>query len=158
MSERSATHDTFTLERVYHAAPARVFAAWSNRDAKARWTGCHVGASFEMDFRVGGRDIFRGGPAGGPVYLVETLYHDIVPDQRIVLTYDMYADDTRISVSLQTIEFKPEGAGTRLIFTEQGVYLDGHAVPAHREHGTGSALDRLADELSDQSQQQESAT
>jgi len=147
MSEPSVIHDTFTVERVYDALPSRVFAAWSNRESKMRWNGCHPGATFEMDFRVGGRDTFRGGPDGGPVYLVDTLYHDIVPERRIVLSYDMYADDARISVSLQTIELRPEGGGTRLVFTEQGVYLDGQAVSGPREHGTGSALDRLGDLL-----------
>ena len=143
MIDRSAAHNTFVVERLYRASPARVFAAWTSVEAKTRWAGCHEGARHEMDFRVGGRELYTGGPASGPVYRVETLYHDIVPSRRIVLTYDMYADDTRLSVSLQTVEFKPEGAGTRLVFTEQGVYLDGHDVPDGREHGTGYALDRL---------------
>jgi hypothetical protein len=37
----------------------------------------------------------------------------------------------------------PEGTGTRLIYTEQGVYLDGYEDPAEREHGTGILLDAL---------------
>ena len=37
MSERSATHGTFTLERVYEASPARVFKAWADPAIKARW-------------------------------------------------------------------------------------------------------------------------
>ena len=41
-------------------------------------------------------------------------YHGIVPDQRIVTTYEMYLDEKRISVSLATLEFKPDGAGTRI--------------------------------------------
>lgn len=150
MSERSAAHDTFVIERVYNASPARVFAAWSSIEAKTGWAGCHEGARHEMDFRVGGRETHRGGPAGGPEYVVEAVYHDIVPDCRIVIGYTMDADGKRLSVSLQTVEFKPEGAGTRLIFTEQGVYLDGRDVPAHREHGTGVALDRLGEVLSAQ--------
>ena len=42
----------------------------------------------------------------------------------------MYMDKTRISVSLATVEFKPDGQGTRLVYTEQAVYLDGHDEPA----------------------------
>ncbi|WP_255662547.1 hypothetical protein [Myxococcus sp. RHSTA-1-4] len=41
MTERSATHATFTIERTYAASPARVFAAWSRLEAKARWFSCH---------------------------------------------------------------------------------------------------------------------
>jgi uncharacterized protein YndB with AHSA1/START domain len=70
-----------------------------------------------------------------------------VPDQRIVYTYDMHMDDKRISVSLATIELEPAGKGTRLIFTEQGAFLDGYDIPADREHGTGGLLDNLGKEL-----------
>jgi uncharacterized protein YndB with AHSA1/START domain len=70
-----------------------------------------------------------------------------VPDRRIVLTYDMHLDEARISVSLATVEFKPEGAGTRLVFTEQGAFLDGYDDPAQREQGMRDLLDALATAL-----------
>ena len=70
-----------------------------------------------------------------------------MPDQRIVYSYDMHLDGARISVSLATVEFKPEGAGTRMIFTEQGVFLDGYDDPAGRERGTRALLDNLDAEL-----------
>jgi uncharacterized protein YndB with AHSA1/START domain len=55
----------------------------------------------------------------------------------------MHLDDARISVSLATVEFTPEGAGTRLVFTEQGAFLDGYDDPAQRERGTRDLLDAL---------------
>lgn len=73
----------------------------------------------------------------------DCCYQDIVPDQRIICSYDMHLDDARISVSLTTIEFKPEGTGTRQIFTEQGVFLDGTDSAATREQGTQGLLDNL---------------
>ena len=117
---------------------------------KARW---FVGpdewtkGAYQLDFRVGGRERISGGPPGGPVHTYEARYHDIVPDERIVVSYDMYADTTRISVSLGTVEFAPTDAGTRLTYTEQGVYLDGADQPAAREHGTRALFDNLAAEL-----------
>ncbi len=77
-------------------------------------------------------------PGGGPVHSYEARYQDIIPNERIVSTYDMHLDGARISVSLATIEFKPAGTGTRLILTEQGAYLDGHDQPEMRPSGTGS--------------------
>jgi hypothetical protein len=56
----------------------------------------------------------------------------------------MLVDGIRISVSVATAEFEPEGDGTRLVFTEQGAFLDGHEIPARREQGMGSLLDSLA--------------
>lgn len=150
MTERSVEHATFVVERTYDAPPARVFAAWADPAVKARWFAGPEEwgpAEFALDFRVGGREISRGGPPGGPVHTYEGRYQDIVPDERIVVAYDMHLDQTRISVSLSTVELKPAGAGTRLTLTEQGAFLDGHDTPAQREGGTGSLLDALGAEL-----------
>jgi uncharacterized protein YndB with AHSA1/START domain len=149
MSERSIEHATFVVERTYDASPGRVFAAWADPVAKGRWFGGgeEEAAEYELEFRVGGRELNRGAGPDGEVYTYEARYQDIVPDQRIVYTYDMHRDETRISVSLATVELKPEGGGTRLIFTEQGAYLDGEDKPSDREQGTGSLLDALGAEL-----------
>ena len=37
MTTRSAQHGTIRLERRYKAAPARVFAAWAEPEARAKW-------------------------------------------------------------------------------------------------------------------------
>lgn len=146
MTDRTVVHATFVIERSYPAAPARVFAAWADPTAKSRWfagpdewqAGPH-----ELDFRVGGREQVSGGPPGGPVHTFDACYHDIVPNERIISSYDMYLDGTRISSSLATVEFIADDAGTRLIYTEQGAFLDGHDAPAERERGTAELLDAL---------------
>ena len=64
MTVRSAKHATFTIERVYPAAPARVFAAWSNKEAKTAWAYCHPEwpvSDHVFDFREGGCEL-RPGP------------------------------------------------------------------------------------------------
>ena len=96
-----------------------------------------------MDFRVGGKEFNYGGPPSGQAHRFDAVYQDIVPDERIVYTYDMHLDDVRISVSLTTIELFPDGAGTRLKFTEQGAFLDAFDNPAVREEGTKGLIDAL---------------
>ena len=147
--ERSVTHATFSIERRYDASPRRVFAAFAEREIKAHWFGGpeEWSPEHEMDFRVGGEEISRGGPVGGPVHTMRARYHDIVPNERIVFTYDLYLDETRISVSLATVEFKTEGNGTRLTFTAQDVFLDGYDDAGAREQGTRGLLDALGEEL-----------
>lgn len=146
MIERSAVHGSFTIERIYDAAPTRVFAAWSSVEAKAAWNVCDTSwrlTEHVMDFRVGGRERIRTGPAGGTVHAFDGTFHDIVPDERIVFAYDMRLDQRLISTSLVTLTFVRAGKGTRLGFTEQGVFLDGYDDIAGREEGTRVGLDNL---------------
>lgn len=146
MNERSAQHSTFVIERNYHHSPTRVFSAWADQSAKAAW----FPKAEEFDFRIGGREYVRGGPPEGPVFTQDAYYQDIVPDRRIVYSYTLDMDHIRLSVSLTTVEFKSEGDGTRLIYTEQGVFLDGHDTPEQREHGTEQFLDKLGEVLDSQ--------
>ena len=148
MTERSVTHSTFAVERTYDASPARVFAAWAEPERKARWFGNpETGvAEYELDFRVGGRE-FNRGTVEGNEYTFEARYQDIVPDERIVYAYDMHMDGQRISVSLGTVELAMEENGTRLVYTEQGAYLDGLDTPEQRQQGTGSLFDALGEYL-----------
>jgi uncharacterized protein YndB with AHSA1/START domain len=146
MSARSVEHATFVIERSYRASPERTFAAWVDPEVKTRWfRGSDL--ELEFDFRVGGWERHRGFDPDGRAYTFQAVYQDIVPAHRIVYTYDMLLDETRISVSLATVEFGPEHDGTRLVFTEQGAFFDGHVPPAQREHGMGSLLDALGEEL-----------
>lgn len=143
---RTAHHDTFAIERTYKAPIAKVFAAWGDPAFKRKWfvgPDEWVGSPHRLDFKVGGKESIAGGPAGGQVHRYEATYHDIVVNQRIVLSYDMYMDDVRISVSLATVELLPTDTGTRLIYTEQGVFLDGYDDAGSRERGTHGLLDQL---------------
>jgi uncharacterized protein YndB with AHSA1/START domain len=151
VSERSVEHATIVIERRYPASPERTFAAWADVAAKERWLGVSEG-ELELDFRVGGEERHRGTLSDGHVYTYEAVYQDIVRPERIVYTYEMLLDDSRISISLATAEFMPEHDGTRLVFTEQGAFLDGREPPASRDKGMGVLLDALGKEL--QSEQQ----
>jgi uncharacterized protein YndB with AHSA1/START domain len=143
MNERTAIHDSFSMERNYNVPPARVFAAWANPEVKANW----FPKAEKFDFRVGGQEILRGGPSIGPVYNSIATFQEIVPDQRIVYTLSIDRGETRISVSMMTVEFKYDGAGTRLTYTEQCVFLDGLDTLEDHKHGLKALLDNLDIEM-----------
>jgi uncharacterized protein YndB with AHSA1/START domain len=148
MTERSVTHSSFTLERTYDASPARVFAAWADQEQKRQWWGGGQ-PELELDFRVGGRE-YTAGTMEDTSYSYEARFQDIVQDERIVYTYEMHLNDARVSVSVATVELTPAGDGTRIVYTEQGAFLDGLDDPKLREQGTGSLLESLSSHLASQ--------
>jgi uncharacterized protein YndB with AHSA1/START domain len=145
-------HETITLERHYDATPERVFRAFADPEAKAMWFPsapahwiAHSESTFE--FREGGLEASATGPAGGEPYHYTARYHDIVPDQRIIFSYEMTYAGQRISVSIQSIDLYPEDSGTRLVLTDQGAYLDGRDTAQQRRGGIEPQLDQLAKAL-----------
>ncbi|RKP51475.1 polyketide cyclase [Cohnella endophytica] len=139
MNERFVKHGTFVVERTYAASPERVYHAWADPIAKAKW----FSKADSFDFQVGGREISSGGPPGGPIFTFDANYQELVPEQRIVYTYTLDSGGVRFSVSITTVELIKVEGGTKLIFTEQGAFFDGHDTPEIREHGTNIILDAL---------------
>ena len=148
MSDRSVVHSTFTIERTFDRPPARVFAAWADPGLKSRWFGGGTDdapMALDMDFRVGGHERERAAPSADAAPGYEARYHEIIPDERIVFTYDLSFGGPLVSVSLATVEFHSAdgGAGTLLIYTEHGAFFDGLDDPELRKNGTGGMLDEL---------------
>lgn len=142
-----AVTDTFVLERQYKADPVKVYAAWAAPEVKAIWF--RGGDDWRetmrsLDLRVGGHEVLEGLLTKiGSVTLFSAIYHDVVPGRRLVYSYSMFRDARLLSVSLSTVEFLPEGAGTHLVYTEQASYLDGFEDGGGRMRGTSLHLDRL---------------
>jgi uncharacterized protein YndB with AHSA1/START domain len=148
---RSVVHGAFHLERAYDATAEELYRALSDEAAKSRWFFGPAGWRLierKMDFQVGGRERVKGGFDGGVTTTFDAVYHDIVPRERIIYTYEMRLDDRKISVSLATLEIKSEGRGrTRLTVDEQGAFLDGYDDAGARERGTRDLLDKIAASL-----------
>jgi uncharacterized protein YndB with AHSA1/START domain len=150
MTERSVTHAIFTLERTYPHPLNRVYDAFATAEGKARWfsgSGDWTPIERAFDFREGGEEKVSGRWPSGLVTTFHARYLDIVPNQRIVYVYEMWQDETKISASLATLEFRPAADGTRLTVTEQGAFLDGYDDAGSRERGTAELLDRVGRSL-----------
>ena len=151
-------HGRFTIERRYDASPERVFQAWSDPVAFRRWFVEAPGATiydWAHDFRVGGHGggRYRFGGEDSDVGFNDTVFLDIVEARRIILSYvmgrELGDERRRDSASLATIELVADGAGARLIYTEQGAYFgdDGAAHIPLREEGCAEMFENLAREL-----------
>lgn len=147
MSEQSVRHSTIVLERTYEASPSRVFAAWSNEEELVRWGSpsdeWHMRYE-RFDFRVGGDELVRFGPADSTGYSNRTRYMDIVSNRRIVAATEMSEGDARLYVALLTIELHPAGKGCRMVLTEQGVFFQAHGDLQDHESGWSQMIDQLS--------------
>jgi uncharacterized protein YndB with AHSA1/START domain len=113
-TELGTIHNTLILERNFPQRLSRVFSAFSQSALKRRWyaEGDHEILDFHMDFRLGGVERFRyrfqqGHPIAGSEIANESVYQDIVEENRIVMTSRMSLNGKPIVVMLATFEFVP---------------------------------------------------
>jgi uncharacterized protein YndB with AHSA1/START domain len=141
----SVIHASFKVERLIDAPREKVFQAFADTTAKEKWFKGPEGApsAHTMDFREGGHESSSGKFHDTITHRFEATYYDIVPNERVVYTYEMYLNDKRISVSLSTITLEAEGDKTKLTLSEDGAFLDGADNPEQRERGTNDLLDTL---------------
>ncbi|OGB29622.1 MAG: polyketide cyclase [Burkholderiales bacterium RIFCSPLOWO2_02_FULL_66_35] len=117
------TTGTVTLHRVLTAPPERVYRAFLDPDAMAKWLPPHgfTGRVLEMDAKVGG--IYRmqfTNLSSGHVHAFGGKYLELVPNQRIVNT-DVFDDPNLPGQMTTTITLKAVSVGTELTAVQQGI-------------------------------------
>ena len=155
MEQPKAVHSTFVVERSFPKPPETVFEAFADANkARRRYAEGegHKVEEFTSDFRVGGRQTLRyklgpQTPVAGMTIHNHTQFQEIQPNQRIVTATAMDLEQTRILASLVTVELTPNGTGTDLVLTSQGVYFTSGLTPAMIEAGWKGLIDRLGGEL-----------
>ena len=142
MSTATAVKPSLTIRRRFKAAPARVYAAWTEPAQIARWFGPGkvevVEAVFEA--RAGGRfTIHARSPDTGDDHHVSGIVKEAKPNEKVVYTWAWRSTPDR--ESLVTVEFKPDGDGTLLVLTHEQFFDE----PARDRHNMGwtGALDKL---------------
>lgn len=140
-------HGSFTVERHYSAAPAKVFAAFTQAEARRTWLIFADGWTIH-EYRpanptiAGAVEFSRFSPPGADVVLTNaTTWLHVADGEPLIYAYHMTLEGAPLSSSLVTITFNPDGAGTRLELTEQGAYFDGGIEG--REGGTRALLDEV---------------
>jgi len=147
--------NTFVIDRTYPAPVERVFTAFADPEKRRRWFAeghSHEVTAYETEFRVGGVEHVRyvlndTTPFPGTPLESVGQYHDIVPNERIVMAGTMSFGDRRISSALLTIELVPTDDGTNLVCTHQAAFFEGADGPQMREMGWQKLFDKLGDEL-----------
>ena len=122
MSSNTST-GTVTLHRVLRAPPDRVYRAFLDPDAMAKWLPPHgfTGRVLSMDARVGGsyRMQFTNF-SNGQSHAFGGTYLELVPGERIVHT-DSFDDPNLPGEMRTTITFRPVLVGTEVTAVQEGI-------------------------------------
>ena len=114
---------TVRLHRVLRAPPGRVYRAFLDADAMAKWLPPHgfTGKVHELDARVGGRYRMSFTNFGtGHTHAFGGTYLELVPDERI--RYDDRFDDPDLAGLMETtVTLKAVACGTELEVTQTGI-------------------------------------
>ena len=135
---------TIRLHRVLRSKPERVYRAFTNADAMAKWLPpngftCHVE---HMDARVGGafKMSFTNFTSGNS-HSFGGKYLELVPGQRVRYT-DVFDDPNLPGEMRTTVELKKVSVGTEINITQEGVP---DAIPAEACYlGWQESLTQLA--------------
>ena len=117
------TTGTVTLHRVLTAPPERVYRAFLDPDAMAKWLPPHgfTGRVLEMNAQVGG--IYRmqfTNLSNGHTHAFGGKYLELVPNERIVNT-DVFDDPNLPGQMITTISLKAVSVGTELTAVQSGI-------------------------------------
>jgi uncharacterized protein YndB with AHSA1/START domain len=119
----SAAPGTVRLHRVLRAPAERVYKAFVDGDAMARWLPPHgfIGKVHEIDAKVGGgyRMSFTNFGTGS-AHSFSAKYVELVPNERIVHT-DRFDDPNLPGEMNVTITLRPALCGTELSIVQEGI-------------------------------------
>ena len=119
----SSTTGTVTLHRVFRAPPDRVYRAFIDPDAMAKWLPPHgfTGRVLGMDARVGGSYRMQFTHfSNGQSHAFGGTYLELVPGERIVHT-DSFDDPNLPGEMRTTITFRPVLVGTEVTAVQEGI-------------------------------------
>jgi uncharacterized protein YndB with AHSA1/START domain len=123
------TECVLILRRVYDAPIGRVWQAWTDAGALARWYLAgddHVIHFAEADVRVGGKYRVAFGPLGKPPYIEVGQYDEVVPFKRLAFRATVAVEDGDRASELAhaetvVVDFIDLGDGrTQIVLTETG--------------------------------------
>jgi uncharacterized protein YndB with AHSA1/START domain len=140
-----ATKPSLTLKRRFNAAPAKVYAAWTDPTKIALWFGPDSGKveRAETDVRVGGRYSVVFFTEDGEEHHVSGVYREVVPNEKLVFTWAWRSTPER--ESLVTVLVKPDGDGT--LFTLMHEQFFDEAARDRHEYGWTGSLNKLEKHL-----------
>ena len=135
------TKPSLTIKRRFNAAPAKVFAAWTDPEKVKRWMGPGEVKvlNAEIDARKDGRFRWVMLAPNGEHHDVSGVYREVIANEKLVFTWAWVSTPER--ESLVTVTFKPDGSGTLMTLLHEQ-FFDEQARDNHNK-GWTSAVDKM---------------
>lgn len=120
------------ITRVIQASPRAVWDAWTQPEQMKKWSCPAPGGAkrIDADFRVGGAFEIHM-EVDGESHTAFGTYREIDEPHRLVYTWDWREESHAMGETTVTVEFRPEGEGTRVALVHEGFPAaeakDGHA-------------------------------
>ncbi len=121
------------------------YQAWTGPSVVKRWFGPTPEFStpiVEVDLRIGGTYLIGMKSPDGELYVAAGVYHEIVPNKKLVFTWRWESEPSDSPDTLLTVEFKKPGQNTELILTHKNFATE-ELMKEHRE-GWEGALSKLS--------------
>jgi len=136
---------TLRLERRFAAPPERVYRAFTEPEELRRWWGPtgFTTPRIKLDVRPGGAYALTMKAPSGKLHHLAGVYKVVEPNRRLVYTWSWQEGGYAGIPTTVTLEFLPEGKGTRLRVTHEAM-TSAEMVDDHKG-GWSSCLDRLAE-------------
>ena len=112
--------DTFTFDRDFGLPPARMWHLMTSNEGREAWGAPEDGLILETlssDFRIGGEERHRCGPAENPHFEVTTRWYNIAEPSDAVYTEQIEAGGMALGASLVTYRIVPNGTGSKVTVT-----------------------------------------
>lgn len=135
------------ITRVFDATPDVVFRAMTDPDLIANWWGPRRYETIvdHAEARSGGSWRFRNRDADGNEYAFKGVFHDVVPSERIVQTFEFEGAPGHVSLETATLERAGGRTRYRAVSVFQSVEDRDAMVKSGMEGGARDSMDRLAE-------------
>jgi uncharacterized protein YndB with AHSA1/START domain len=150
MEQAKLEKPSLSIDRHYPVAPEKVWRAWTDPQALAKWWGPggqEPVSLAELDVRVGGRFRIVFGGAEGRDHECAGVYREVVPNRKLVFTWT-WPNSTPERESLVTITFRAVDGGTQLDFLHEQLFDE--TVRDNHKRGWSESLAKLERFLEEQ--------
>nr|BDT27457.1 SRPBCC domain-containing protein [Bacteriovorax sp. HI3] len=138
-------HKTIKLKKVIKAPIDAVYKALSSTKEKAKWSapGTDKIKYLKSNFKNGGIETFKCGPAGSLDFSGTLHYEDIIKNKRIVYTETVFYQKNKLSSALVSIELSEKNSSTLISMTIQVASYSGPQMLKGNEVGYKGSLNNL---------------